>query len=123
MRQLASAPSQCAGLHDSQPSPGPPLANYGLDSTFSKFRWEQRRREFQKRRCTEELRHLFAEGGLDLQDRITHAELGAVITKPALRTFFEQRLHVSSQFLEEVFHLLDLDGDRRASLAEFIEGC
>jgi len=123
MRQLASTPSQCAGLHDSQPSPSPPLAVSGLDSTFSKFRWEQRRREFQKRRCTEELRHLFAECGLDLQDRITHLELGAVITKPALRTFFEQRLHVSSQFLEEVFYLLDLDNDHKASLAEFIEGC
>lgn len=126
MRETATAAtSSSVGRSDFPQVSAPALADHcGLLPSASERRWAQRRHDFQKRRCIEDLRHIFVELGLDLHRRHTHAELGDCFIKaPKLCAFFEERLHVNVDFAEEVFQLLELDSDHRASLTEFIEGC
>lgn len=132
MRQAAReprqvAPAQLEQMLISERTPQAESQSFVADGSYQPMttskRWAQRREEFQKRRCMEELRHLFQQGGLDPDGRHSHAEVGAVITLPAVRTFFEYQFPMGARYPDEVFHLLELDGEGKASLAEFIEGC
>jgi hypothetical protein len=114
---MAAVCAEMRRMRQGDSSPSRPVSS-------SQLSWAQRRHNFHKRRNSEELKQLFAEvGKLDPESSYTYDEVGACFADPRIPHFFEEQLHLNVRFADEVFQLIDTDGDGRVPLMDFMEGC